>query len=129
MIQFQQVTPFLHVADLEAALAFFTDVLGFNVPFREANYAYVHRENVGFRILEDAACDLPTPMRRFAYYIDVRDVDELYAELKPQLDKLPPGDVHGPADKPYRQRELLVAGPDGELIAFGMAIPQPIAEP
>ena len=35
---------------------------------------------------------------------------------------LPEGDVHGPADKPYRQRELLVLAPDGNLIAFGQAI-------
>jgi hypothetical protein len=30
--------------------------------------------------------------------------------------------VHGPADKPYRQRELLVLAPDGNLIAFGQAM-------
>jgi len=52
----------------------------------------------------------------------VRDVDALYAELKPKLDTLPPGDVHGPADKPYGQRELLVLAPDGELIVFGMQL-------
>lgn len=125
MNQFQQVTPFLHIDDLQKALDFFTGILGFRVLFRQANYAYVHRETVGFRLLAAEACELPTPMRRFAHYIDVRDVDELYAELKPKLDTLPPGDVHGPADKPYGQRELLVLGPDGELIAFGMAIPQP----
>jgi hypothetical protein len=28
------------------------------------------------------------------------------------------------ADKPCHQRELLVLAPDGELIAFGMAMPQ-----
>ena len=31
-------------------------------------------------------------------------------------------DVHGPADKPYWQRELLVLAPDGNLIAFGQSI-------
>ena len=60
--------------------------------------------------------------RRFAYYVDVRDVDALYAQLKPKLATLPPRDVLGPADKPYRQRELLVLAPDGNLIAFGQAI-------
>jgi len=54
--------------------------------------------------------------------VDVRDVDALYAELKPKLDTLPNGDVHGPADKAYGQRELLVLAPDGNLIAFGQAI-------
>lgn len=119
-----QVTPFMHVADLQKALDFFTDILGFTVPFRQPGYAYIHRETVGFRLMEAGNGESTPGRRRFAYYIDVRDVDALYAELKPKLDTLPPGDVHGPADKPYGQRELLVLAPDGELIAFGMTVPQ-----
>lgn len=128
MTNFQQVTPFLHVPDLPTALAFFTDVLGFAVLFRHENYAYLHRETVGFRLMEAEPGCAPLPHGGFAYYIDVRDVDALYAELKPKLDTLPPKDVHGPADKPYRQRELLVRSPDGNLIAFGMAMPD-VAKP
>jgi hypothetical protein len=30
--------------------------------------------------------------------------------------------VHGPADKLYGQRELLILAPDGNLLAFGHAI-------
>lgn len=122
MTQFEQVTPFLHVPDLQKALDFFTDILGFTVPFRQPGYAYIHRETVGFRLLEGPAGEIGPGRRRFAYYIDVSDVDALYAELKPRLDTLPPDDVHGPADKPYGQRELLVLAPDGELIVFGMAV-------
>ena len=54
--------------------------------------------------------------------LNVRDVEAVYAELKPRLDTLPAGDVHGPADKSYGQRELLVLVPDGNLLAFGQAI-------
>ena len=117
-----QVTPFMHVPDIEAALDFMTRVLGFSIDYREAGYAYVSREGAGLRILEAGSGDPFQPgTRRFAYYFDCRDVDALYAELKPQLDTLPRGDVHGPANKPYRQRELLVLAPDGNLIAFGQA--------
>ena len=113
----------MHVEDLEKALAFFNDILGFETHWRMANYAYVHRETAGFRILEQKGPDgAPPGNRRFAYYIDVHDVDALYAELKPKLDTLPKADVHGPADKPYWQRELLVLAPDGNLIAFGHKI-------
>jgi catechol 2,3-dioxygenase-like lactoylglutathione lyase family enzyme len=122
MTQFEQVTPFLHVPDLQKALDFFTDILGFTVPYRQDGYAYIHRETVGFRLLEAEEDQAAAGRRRFAYYIDVRDVDALYAELKAKLDTLPPGDVHGPADKPYGQRELLVLAPDGELIVFGMEV-------
>ncbi len=52
----------------------------------------------------------------------LRDVDQLYAELKPKLDTLPTRDVYGPVNQPYGQRELLVLAPDGNLIAFGQAI-------
>jgi len=113
----------MHVTDLEGALTFFTETLGFKVPFRMANYAYLHRETVGIRVLEEKGPDgAPPGNRRFAYYIDVHNVDRLYEELKPKLDLLPKGDVHGPADKAYGQRELLVLAPDGNLIAFGQAI-------
>jgi len=124
---FIQITPFMHVPDMECALTFFTDTLGFKVLFRTANYAYIHRETVGFRLLEGKGPDAPPPGdRRFAYYIDVHDVDALHAQLKPQLDLLPKKDVHGPADKPYGQRELLVLAPDGNLIAFGQEIRKPL---
>jgi len=123
MSNFIHVTPFMHVDNLDRALTFFTDLLGFETPFRVADYAYVQRETVGFRILQQTGDDgAPPGNRRFAYYIDVRDVDQLYAELKPKLDKLPKGDVYGPVDQSYGQRELLVLAPDGNLLAFGQAI-------
>jgi catechol 2,3-dioxygenase-like lactoylglutathione lyase family enzyme len=123
---FLQITPFMLVRDIASALAFFQDILGFQATCREPGYAYVERDGVAFRILEEGEGNPVQPgTRRFAYYIDVRDVDAVYAELKPKLDTLPPGDVHGPADKPYRQRELLVLAPDGNLIAFGQAIKSP----
>jgi hypothetical protein len=121
---FVQVTPFMVIPDLEAAVAFFRDLLNFTVwRMPDANYAYVHRETVGFRLLQAGPGNEFVPgNRRFAHYIDVKDVDALYAELKPKLDTLPPEDVHGPADKSYGQRELLILAPDGNLIAFGHAI-------
>jgi catechol 2,3-dioxygenase-like lactoylglutathione lyase family enzyme len=123
LTNFIRITPFVHVPDLAGALAFFTDVLGFTVRVRMEDYAYVEREQVGIRLLQNRADDgAPPGNRRFAYYVDVRDVDGLYAELKPRLDTLPRDDVHGPANKSYGQRELLVLAPDGNLIAFGQAI-------
>jgi len=97
--------------------------LGCETGFRATDYAYVQRETAAFRILEATGADgAPPGNRRFAYYIDVRDVDQLYTELKPKLDTLPKGDVYGPVDQSYGQRELLVLAPDGNLLAFGQAI-------
>ena len=115
----------MQVQDLERAISFFTDILGFEVRYRVGNYAYVHRETAGFRILEERGPNGVQPgNRRFAYYIDVHDVDQLHAELKHKLDTLPKGDVFGPVDQSYGQRELLVLAPDGNLLAFGQPIRQ-----
>jgi catechol 2,3-dioxygenase-like lactoylglutathione lyase family enzyme len=122
---FIQVTPFIHVDDLAAALAFFEDVLGFEVRYRLRDYAYLHRETVGIRLIKNSASEnegAPPGNRRFAYYIDVRDVDALHAELKPKLDALPARDVFGPVDQTYGQRELMLVAPDGNLIVFGQMI-------
>ena len=111
------------VEDLEKALAFFVDLLDFEIQLRAYDYAYVQRETAGFRIWQQTGKDAAPPgTLRFAYYIDVKDVDRLYAELKPKLDLLPQGDVHGPADKAYGQRELILLAPDGNLLAFGHAL-------
>jgi len=119
---FIQITPFMHVQDIEPALRFFTDVLGFKVLYRTdgPSYAYVEREGCAFRILQSTEARYGE--RDFAYYIDVRDVDALYAELKPKLDARPPGDVVGPKDQGYGQRELLIRMPDGNVLAFGAAL-------
>lgn len=120
--KFIRITPFIHVPDIESALKFFND-LGFTTYFRMGTYAYVQRECAGMRLLQNEGDDgAPPGNRRFAYYIDVEDIEALYRELKPVLDTMPPGDVHGPADKPYKQRELCILAPDGNLLVFGQSI-------
>ena len=118
-----QITPFMHVRDLAGAIGFLEGVLGFETLFRLPDYAYLEREGAGLRVLESAdAFVFPPDCGRFAYYIDVRDVDLIHSALKPKLDALPPADVHGPADKGYGQRELIVRAPDNQLLVFGAAI-------
>lgn len=120
--QFIRITPFIHVPDIAAAVTFF-ESLGFTTYFRFQDYAYVQRETAGVRLLQNRGDDgAPPGNRRFAYYIDVEDIEALYQELKPVLDQMPPADVHGPADKPYNQRELCVLAPDGNLLVFGQSI-------
>lgn len=123
MDNFVQVTPFMTIEDLEGAVRFFTEILGFQILYRDDKYAYVQRETVGFRLFEMHGPDgAPPGNRRFAYYIDVRNVDSLFQELKPKLDTLPKGDVYGPVNQPYGQREFMVLAPDGNILAFGQPI-------
>ena len=115
----------MHIDDVAAAVRFFTDILGFKAYLHVADYAYVQREVAGIRIMKASQSEgerVPPGNRRFMYYIDVEDVDGLYSELKPKLDTLPEGHVHGPVNQSYGQRELMIVAPDGNLVAFGQSI-------
>lgn len=118
-----RVTPFMHVPDIEAAIHFFTQILGFECRFRQGSYAYVQRESAAFRLKENVGDDgAPPGNRRFCYYVDVNDVDAIAAEILPKAPFLNDGDIHGPVDQMYGQRELMVVAPDGNLLVFGQDI-------
>ena len=123
MSQVYQITPFLHVPDMESALKFFCDTLRFEAKFRESNYAYVELAGCGLRILEEPGRRLTADGKaRMTVYIDVSNVDELHAQLRESLDKLPPQDVEPLRNKSWRQREFQVRMPDGDWLTFGQPV-------
>ncbi|MFT3808440.1 MAG: hypothetical protein QM698_00825 [Micropepsaceae bacterium] len=115
---FIRVTPVLYAADVGALARFFDWTLGFNVAFLTDTYAYVHRETAALRVFKGA----PEGTGRMAAYIDVEDVDGLWAEMKDALEALPEGSVIGPLDQPYGQREFHVRLPEGGTIGFGQTL-------
>ena len=124
MAKLQQITPMLLAADLEASLAFFETVLGFKTRAhqREFDYAYLVRDNVAIRLLgAGPGAGAHDEKRQVHCYIDVDDVDALYAELKPELDTPPKGRVRPPHDTEYGHREFPVPDPDTPPISFRRA--------
>jgi catechol 2,3-dioxygenase-like lactoylglutathione lyase family enzyme len=116
-----QITPFVPCSSLDKQIAFYRDVLGFTVGFRDGNYAFLRRDGAALRLLE-VECDLSSPDREQSFYIDVDDVDALYAELAPRLATLAAERVRAPFDQPYGQRELHVMDEDCCLVFFGQHI-------
>lgn len=116
----KQITPFVPCTSLEKQIAFFRDMLGFAVGFQAANYAFLKRDAVAVRLVEvDTDVDLKNPERQGSFYIDVENIDALYASLRPSLDKLPANRVRAPFTQDYGQREFHVADEDCTLIFFG----------
>jgi uncharacterized glyoxalase superfamily protein PhnB len=111
----------LAVPDLDAAAAYFRDVLGFSRDWRDGdNWETLSRG--GARVMLGGCPDAlpPAELGDHSYfaYIDVDDVDALYAEIAPRgaIVRL------APADKPWGRREMAVATPDGHRIMFGQHI-------
>ena len=125
MPNFIRITPFMHVADVDAAVHFFVGILGFKAWIHLPDYAYVQREVAGIRIMKASTStgEIPAPgTRAFRYYIDVEDVQAIVDEVRPRLlaAGLPGG--HGPVDQTYGQREFMLSAPDGDLVVFGQEI-------
>ncbi|MGR3503902.1 bleomycin resistance protein [Pseudaestuariivita sp.] len=118
-----QITPFVPCTRLATQIAFYRDCLGFTVGFEADNYAFLRRDDVAVRLVQvDATVDLTHPERQGSFYIDVTDIDGVYAAMKPALDALPEGRVRAPFDQDYNQREFHVIDEDCTLIFFGEAI-------
>ncbi|MEP0521742.1 MAG: VOC family protein [Hyphomicrobiales bacterium] len=118
-----QITPFVPCTNLQKQVDFYEKILGFTLGFRADNYAFLKRDAAAVRLVEvDANIDLSLPDREGSFYVDVEDIDGLYAHMKPALDTLPEGRVRAPFDQPYNQREFHVFDEDCTLIFFGEAI-------
>ena len=71
------ITPVVPVSDLDAAVVFFRDVLGFEVGHRFPGFAYVSRDGCGLRLiaLDGPGVNMDDPARQMAVYIDVVEID------------------------------------------------------
>lgn len=122
-MRLHQITPFVPCTSLDKQIGFYRDTLGFAVGFRADNYAFLRRDDVAVRLVQvDPDVDLHTPERQGSFYIDVTDIDQLYASMEPRLSQLPSRRLRPPFDQNYGQREFHVSDEDCTLIFFGEPI-------
>lgn len=110
------VSPFFIVRDLDRALEFYRDVLGFEVTFAsDTFFAIVRREGVQFLLKSVGVDPLPNRERhadaRWDAFVHVADPDALAAELSVRDVVL--------ADTDDGLRGFELADPDGYVLFFG----------
>ncbi len=115
----------LAVPDLDRSARYFRDVLGFRVRWEDAaDWRLVERDGVRV-MLGHCPRDLrPAELgsHRWFGYVDVDDVDALYAEITARG-----AESSAPADRPYGMREIVVTTTDGHRIVFGQESRAPSA--
>ena len=120
MSELRQITPFVFTHDLAASCDFYESLgLAPRVLQPELGYAYCTNGRVALRVLELGS---DQEIAEQMIYIDVDDVDAVYAELKPVLDALPEGRARAPFNQDYGMREFHVKDPDNCLLLYGAAI-------
>lgn len=117
-LTFGRAAPGVSVRDIQAAYAFYSEVLGFRKVFENGN-------PVGFMVLEKDGAEIhlnqfrdhrPTTVNVFHMYVD--DVDALYAICEAAGVRI----IKSLKDKDYGQRAFVFADPDGNRIDVAQPI-------
>jgi catechol 2,3-dioxygenase-like lactoylglutathione lyase family enzyme len=111
--KFEAVTPRLPVADVEKALAFYVDQMGFQLGWKWGDpltHANVCRDSISIDLILSPPERLGTAMA----YFQLNGVDAYFSELKGRN-----VDVCELEDRLYGMRDFEVVDPDGNRLAFG----------
>ena len=135
MTRLQGVRPMIDVKDVAATVAWYTEVLGFELTNSmgdeggELFWASFTRDGVSMMCnklhthddgesVEDHGHEHPSePVFTGSLYVNVDEVDELALDLGGRT-----GLLFGPVDQPHGMREIGVLDPDGYVLIFGMPI-------
>ena len=126
--QAPQVTasaPIVPVRDVEASVAFYVSVLGFEKIFVASDRS-TGEVGLGAARIMFIACDDPATLAvtatNMSVYLQVTNIDGLWRQLQDRLNLLPGRQVRAPFNQEYGMREFHVKDPDGFLMFFGEAL-------
>jgi catechol 2,3-dioxygenase-like lactoylglutathione lyase family enzyme len=125
MPRLHSLEPRLHIADFQRSVAFYRDVLGFEVmatfPEDSPSFALLSRDGVGIQIGGIDADKDPGAAPTVTLYFDVSDVVGLFEELKEKV-----AIEWGPEVFFYHRREFAFRDPDGHLVIVSEETEDPV---
>lgn len=110
MVEFEGTTPILRVADYDASVAWYVDVLGFELQWGDGTFGCVRRGAASLMLCEGSQGCAATWV-----WVGVSDADALHDELRARGASI----RHPPTNFPWGSRELHVFDPDGHVLRFG----------
>ncbi|MCG3184219.1 MAG: Bleomycin resistance protein [Planctomycetes bacterium] len=110
MPRFNQVAPAFAARDFEGLVAFYCDVLGFEVDYKTGVYAVLARDGVQLHIYPER--DGMLGGNNSAYFF-VDGVDEIYEAVRERASI-----IHPISDQDYGLRDFLMADPEGNKIGI-----------
>lgn len=107
--RFERIEPILSVRDIEASLAYYRDVLGFEPAPWGGTFTHVSRDGCGIYLCEGEQGQAGTWV-----WVGVEDVDALYAQYRSSGAWV----VMEPTTFEWA-REMRIQDPDGHVLRFG----------
>ena len=117
MPRLQEIIPELPTANLEQAIRFYQDVLGFEVDYGSTDYSILRKDDVRLVVLPKSPA-FPGPT---SCYIFIKDIDTYYNTLISRRARISlPLTV-----QPYGMKDFGILDLDGNRLSFGEAVKTP----
>lgn len=104
------LSPMIPSFNLAETGRFFTDILGFSVQMDTEQYAIYEKNNLTVHLLPAG-----TDIGQMEFYLEVNDVDGVWAEIKDKLHGLK---VKEPFNQAYGMREIHIGLPQTNTLLF-----------
>ena len=118
--QVKRISPMLTVADMDATLEFYTEVLRFEVLSRSPAYSIVIRDGATIHFMKAASEDVMMAVRGHAeIYIEVTDIKPLWEHVSRFRNEYRIRDLF---DRDYGMREFHLNDPNDCLVFVGQRI-------
>ncbi|MEM1360553.1 MAG: VOC family protein [Pseudomonadota bacterium] len=114
-------SPIVPVRDVAQSVAFYSEMLGFDLSIHnaDAGYALLRRGPAMIALIGGAdERALRATATNISAQIWLNDLDGYWDQIKDRADEFPAGSLRPPFDRDYGVRELHVKDPDGFLIFF-----------
>lgn len=117
-MQALSITVVIHVSDLDSAIKYYTDILGFTFDFQFGDYAGLFNNKAAIHLSGPANQGQKKPVGAAHCCIDCVNVNSYYAIIsnKGAIITVPI------ADRAYGVRDFAVDDHDGNTLVFGQAI-------
>ncbi|HUO84943.1 MAG TPA: GNAT family N-acetyltransferase [Thermoanaerobaculia bacterium] len=109
-VEFGGATPILRVKDFEVSLAYYVNVLGFELRWRDHGFGCVGRDDATLMLSQGSQGCAGTWV-----YLGVSDADALHDEVRARGAAI----RHPPTNYPWGSRELHLFDPDGHVLRLG----------
>ncbi|WP_116376786.1 VOC family protein [Mycobacterium sp. MFM001] len=113
-----------YVASLQRSVAFYRDVIGLQVRIEGDGYVEFAMDNTKFALFERSK--LPMLIGRDGGSAPCGEIGFLVEDVDSEADRLRALGAEiltGPVDRPWRERTLHIADPDGNVVEFAQKLP------
>ena len=118
--QVKRISPMLTAADMDATLAFYTDILGFTASLKSPAYSIVERDGATIHFMKAASEEVMKAVRGHTeIYIEVADIASLWEHVSRFKKEYRIQDLF---DRDYGMREFHIGDPNGCLVFVGQRI-------